>query len=259
MKDEQIRNIIISENSNWFVICNSLSKLISIFVNYYSFPMKETRLAFLAGLFSKIVNSYDAAKLLIEYGYAQDSGAIVRSLMESVFVLKACIDDNEYFNNYFRTDIADLEKFSKNQLRYADDMRKKHPSFDELFYNPLQEANRQIEFYESVQKIEYDASFAAKKSGLQNIYYATYSHLSCMNVHPSPRAIMSRIAFDEEEYPSELKIGPETDGADIMLLLTVKLMIIALECMDNKFDAGLSDDIATVFGLFVEQEKIIGK
>jgi len=257
MKDETIRHKIIHKNQEWFSICDSVSGLIAKIVNSFDVPKHKIDLIFLTSLFGKIVNSYDSAIILIQNGYIQDSGTIIRSLMESIFVLKACIDDDKYLNDYYRTDIADLNIFLKNQARYIDDMKRKYPDVDECLCNSLKEANSQIEAYGEVSCVKYNALIAANIAGLQNIYYSTYSLLSCINAHPSPRAVFSRIEFDHAGYPSELKIGPETDSADRMLLLLVQLMIVALECMDKKLETGLSSDIARVFALFREREKNI--
>jgi len=233
MKNGKITIEIISKNRELLSICDDISRLIVEINNSIVVKKAERKLVFFCGLFCKIVNSYDAARLLIKYGHIQDSGAIIRSLMESIFVLKACMNDDNYFNNYYRTDIVDLNMFSKKQIHYIDDMERKHPGVDECLDDSLQEANSQIEAYGEVPGIRYKPESVANAAGLQSIYYSIYSLLSCMNVHPSLRSIFSRIEFDDAGYPTEFKIGPETDSADRMLLLLVQLMIVTLECMNR--------------------------
>jgi len=255
MIDQIVMTKIRQDNTRLFDICDLISITIKHITELSRVNNTNIDHIIFSTLFCRIVNSFTSAKLLISFGYIQDAGTVTRSLLETLFVFKACIESKEYLEKYRRTDVNAVENAYKRYSQYA--MRlKADGSLDDLEAKKcLYLYEIELEKYKDMIKTKLNYCEAASKAGLHDMYDLIYPYLSTLNSHPSIRSLGDRIALDECGDVAEFKLGPEEENAGWMLALLIQPMIVAIECINKKFHLGFEKEIASIFEKFCEERE----
>ncbi|MEL7641685.1 MAG: DUF5677 domain-containing protein [Solidesulfovibrio sp.] len=255
MIDKEVMRNIAHNNTELLSTCSLISMIITRITELAKIDKTNTDHLLFYALFYRIVNSFSSAKLLISNGYIQDAGTIIRSLLETLFVLKACIDDNKYLETYKRTDATAVENVYKRYLQYTTRLEANGELDDSNADRYLRLYQQELEKYKEADRAKLNYCEAASKASLQDMYDLLYPHLSTINTHPSLRSLGGRLALDKDENVAELRLGPEQKNANWMLALLIQPMIVAIECIAKKFHLGLEKDIASIFEKFCEERE----
>ncbi|KAF0235304.1 MAG: hypothetical protein FD177_58 [Desulfovibrionaceae bacterium] len=240
---ESLNEQVKTENSNWIETCDSLTILIKQIIATGRIDRGDVKRTALATLFCKIINSFFSASILLRCGYAQDAGTIVRSLIEALFVMKACHESAEYLDQYMRTDIKVLDKVHQKHSTYVERMKIKGLMTDDDSLAHKDAHEKAMEVYEGQSGVELNIARAAEVAKLQDMYDIIYIHLSTMNSHPSVRSLGSRMTLDDGGGLKEFNVGPDHKGVDWMFSILIQPVIITLECMDKELSIGISSEI----------------
>ncbi|MCR8641279.1 DUF5677 domain-containing protein [Paenibacillus sp. N1-5-1-14] len=115
-----------------------------------------------ASLFLKILNCFQSIIILSKLGLESESKILTRTLIESLFVLKAISEDEKEINNFIKTDYKKREQllkliFDKDAENTYGEIRKK---LDKEMYEELRSFNkekdiRDIKVHEWAKKLIY--------------------------------------------------------------------------------------------------------
>lgn len=190
-----------------------------------------------ACLFIRIMNSYQSTLLLARKGLVSDAKAMLRILIETLLLQKACAEDKQFAVEYIKSSEARRLKLM-NIIK--NDENKVFKDFIEP--NSAEEMARLKEYVE-LEKIpdEYKAFELAKKTNLTSIYDYAYRSLS-NEVHISPNTLEKYIVINNYGEIEGLSCIPLLD--DVPLIIKT-LIVIGLITLDN---------ISKLFNLCIDEE-----
>ncbi|MFA5780576.1 MAG: DUF5677 domain-containing protein [Elusimicrobiota bacterium] len=199
-----------------------------------------------ASLFIRILNGFQGAVILLKYGLTIESVVIVRSTLETLFVLKRICDDREYVRDYVKSD-------EKKRLKL---MNIAHRNPSALFESLRQYATEEIitELKSKITKENIDEiqlETLAVKAGMRDYYDGVYRILSGIS-HPTPRAIEKYAVVDENRDVKSFNCGPMEDNLSETLITVIGLLNLALESVLKLFKLNEEEKLT----YFEEKERI---
>lgn len=255
MVDDNVLLKIRKEIQAWLSIAGKVDQIIAAITRIVAIDSNDSKGTCLFALFCKIVNSFCATRILVLNGYIQDSGTVLRSLIETLFVLKACAMSDKFYQNYILTDIKCVENVYKKHLRQEMRMKSRENALDGCDITYSDRYKKELEKYNGIAGIEYNIYDAAKTAQLEDFYDIVYVHLCAMNAHTTVRSISKRIIKYNDGKALEFMLGPEMDDANWSMALLIQPMIVALECINAEFSIGLESKIHDVFKIFCEERR----
>ena len=210
-----------------FSFAEELNRFAISQVDYFPFQKYKKDLV-IGSLFCKCITSYQSTILILSYGLPNEAEVLLRSLMESTFILLACCNEDEYYKDYLKSHDYQRSQFAKNVIsnKLSIDLTTSF-SKDEI-------ANAKSNYRKS-QKYKLNFREIAKKAGLINYYFTQYCYLS-LSTHNSPRSIEQYIFFDDKH---ELYFGitpkMNLDNVKTVIILSSDLILKTLEKIHHYF------------------------
>lgn len=184
-----------------------------------------------ASLFSRIHNGYQTVILLSMLGLESEAKAILRVILESLFVLKAITDNEEEVVNFINTDKKKQEKllksiFEKDKSNMYEDLRKTlNKELLEVLRNEVKrEGINDIEVYEWAQKAK------------MGVYYAYAYKTLNSEVHTDVRKLEKYLIIDNDDNIIGVNSLPSDKDIDRTLFTAHSVMIITLNCINDIFE-----------------------
>jgi len=139
-------------------------------------------------LYAKVLNSFQSSVLLYRYGLSVEGRIIIRTVLESAFILKAICDNSDYAQDFVMMDNKDRERFGKavNDKKNEDIFKDIKEEIPETLYEDLKKENRE----KGIKMISVEEW--AKRADLEEFYQCAYRVLS-MGIHTNPRALENYI------------------------------------------------------------------
>lgn len=221
-----IRNTFIERYKKLFTFAEDLNRFsISLTSQAGYFPFQKYQKDLVIGsLFCKCITSYQSVILILSYGLPNESEVLLRSLMESTFILHACCNEEDYYKNYLKSHEYQRLHLAKNILsnNIPIDLT---PSFSEKEITKAENECKQL------QKYKLNFREIARKAGLERYYFTEYWSLS-LSTHNSPHSTERYIRLNENKEPS-FDITPNNnmnyDAVKTIIILSSDLILKTLE------------------------------
>lgn len=244
-----IRNTFIERYKELFAFAEDLNRFsISLTSQAGYFPFQKCPKDLVVGsLFCKCITSYQSTILILSYGLPNEAEVLLRSLMESTFILHACCNEEDYYKDYLKSHEYQRLYLATNILS-NDIPINLTPSFSEKEITGVENK------YKQAQKYKLNFREIAKKAGLKHYYFTQYWNLS-LSVHNSPRSIEHYIHLDENKKPS-FKIIPKVDDDAVktIIILSSDLILKILEKLHNYYELKFNKNIKA----FYDRLKLLG-
>ena len=204
----------------------------SIEVNQYLYSLyekvnvksKDMIGIFIVESFAKVHRDYQSVVILSVRGLQSQAKAILRTMLEKLFVLVSVENDSENYNEWLRT-----QNYSRNILIRAI-MRGDIDSHDIDVSKMTEEPDAK-----RIEQKEW-----AKRANMEWDYNTIY-RLFNSNIHHSESGVYSDIAFKDGEAEA-INIFPDYSETDSLLLLSKRYVLIAATVLKTVFE--ITDDKA---------------
>ena len=213
----------------------------------------DTRSVLIYACFYRMLTTYQSAFILIRCASDTESKALLRNLLETLFVLKASIDDKEFYKLHIRLDERKRMKFWKEGIKHYDHLTSQNiPS--PLSKEKVDGMRKTVATYE--QKAKDPANFlhvsntdkawsiskTAELAGLIEKYDVEYAYL-CTFTHPSPNGMTSYLSTDTTGEISGFRIGPVDNDAGFNLKTAVGTMLYAMGAFARHFGLQIEKEL----------------
>ncbi len=222
-----IRNTFLEKYRKQFSFAEELNRFAISQVDFFPFQINLKDII-IGSLFCKCITSYQSTILILSYGLPNEAEVLLRSLMESTFILHACCNKEEYCKEYLKSHEAQRLKLAKNVTsnNLAIDLA---PSFT------AEEINDAKNKYKHLKKFELNFKEISKKAGLEYYYLTQYFNLS-ITTHSLPRSLEHYINLDKNDEPF-FDIIPKLDDdiVKLLIMLSSDLMLKTLDKLHNYY------------------------
>jgi hypothetical protein len=193
-----------------------------------------------ATVFLRVLNGFQATTLLARVGLITDARVVLRSTLESLFVLKLLCEEESFFREYIGSDqvlrLKWMNVASQSKSRLFDELRS--------YATPKvrQELEEQIKKnkWKELKPIE-----VAGRAGLQEMYDTDYRPLS-EEVHALPRSMDYLLGTDEAGEVRDFNWGPTDKGIDYLLFTAIRVLFIALVSVTKLFEVESNNELMGV-------------
>jgi hypothetical protein len=186
-----------------------------------------------ACLFIRLLETYQAAIVLIERGFDSQVKAMIRMLLETLMVLKICCDDEKYIREYVRTDEKNRQKIMNIALKYEDNL------FSEVRNYATQEIKADLDNTiktEGITDLVWER--IAAKADMSRDYDSVYRYMS-MCMHTTPRELETYLDLDSDNDIASLNHLPRNSETKEHLMTVCDYMcrgvvqLLALHKLDH--------------------------
>jgi len=210
--------------------------------------------------FYRTLATYQSAFLLIERGSDTDSKALLRNMVENLFVLVATGKDNTFAQEYTVVDESKRVNLLRNVVSVYQTL--KHQKAD-LFITPRQvtEMQQEIDTYDKQKNDPKSPMYVAKgvketvkvnkiaeRAGLDAFYKQHYAYL-CLFAHPSPNGMRDYLITNSTGEITDFKIGPNDNDAEANMRIAMVILLGALDGLAAFF----KHDIKTAIDSFTKR------
>lgn len=216
----------------YFDLCCDINRFAEKVKNEFEIHSKNGQEVITACLFIRLLESYQAATLLIGRGFDSQVKAMIRMMLETLIVLKLCCVDKEFVNIYVKKDEKDRHKIMNVAHRYDDAL------FAELREYATDEVRTELK-----KKIEKEGisdfmweDLAHKADMIRD--YDTVYRLTSMHVHANPRNLEAYLDVGPNGEITSLNHTPHIEDTMIHLLTSCDFMARGLEFMLQLYDLG---------------------
>ena len=242
---------IVDKHKKFFALCYDINRFAEKVKYKFDIHNQDDQELITACLFIRLLEGFQATIILASRGLVEDTKVVVRTLLESVFLLKVCCEDKSFLIDYIKSD----EIIRLKWMNVAD--KSEWP-----FFNPLREyATPEIKT-ELEEKIRREGikpikiEDVAKKAELSAFYDAAYRWYSS-STHVSARSLENAyIGINENGDISHLLHRPDDREIEKHLLTVAECLLLALNSTCLLF--GLKEDITVIEGLYDRLKRVAG-
>jgi hypothetical protein len=210
-----------------------------------------------ATLYLRILNGYQATVMLAMKGLIFEAKVVLRSLLESLFILKCVSKEEEFGYEYLKSCYVQSLKW----------MNIAHQSKDAHFESVRKYATPEV-MAALKKRIEEDKckelptiEIISQRADLHSLYNTQYRLLS-EQVHSLPISLDQFLIRDEEGEIAEFDWGPKHEDIDFILFTAIQILLIALDSITKLFEVDkteqlkiLDDGLSVLAPLLGKQEK----
>lgn len=194
-----------------------------------------------APLYSRVLANYQALLILSKRGMVDQSYAILRVLVESLFYLAAISNDSNFAVEYVQYEEHQRKSALSKLKRYKEAKDKKDPEIEKTA-RIIREIEKEI-VDSNIKK--FPTENVAYKAGLHDWYDTVYAFSSSF-VHTSARSLQSHIILDEEsEQIVGMKNEPDIEGIIFPLSTGVEAIFVAISSVCKIFGMKEPDQLTT--------------
>jgi hypothetical protein len=174
-----------------------------------------------ATFFSRTINSIQASVILIERGLSSQAKVVLRAAMESLFGLRACLDE-EFCERLVAADAVKRKK----HFRKAEQLVQKGviPDVNGVLTEDLL-AQIEADIAETNAR-DITTAEIAKAAGLYDWYLGMYAMFSA-SVHATVRDLTEYMRVDDKGELTALANGPDLEACAGLLICAIEQMLMA--------------------------------
>ncbi len=101
---EQYKSKIINDNQELFNLCFELNTLAHGSKYDLQIHNQEAQEMILGCLLIRLLNNFQGIAMLSNYGLVIEAKILLRSMLETLFILKICCEDKDFINKYIKSD-----------------------------------------------------------------------------------------------------------------------------------------------------------
>jgi hypothetical protein len=213
---------IIESHKDWFDFCFELNAYAQKAKFELEIHNEDGKEVISSCLFIKILNGFQASLILGRFGLTLEAEVVLRSMLETLFLLKACIEDEDFMQEYIKSDDARRLKIMNVAHKYPDWIFKATRKYAT--------EKRRRELREKVKSegiIELKTWEMAKKAKLESLYDSVYRLLSDV-VHSGPKSLGSYTEVDETGKIKVIGVLPKDKDLDFVFVTAGEIMLLTL-------------------------------
>lgn len=190
-----------------------------------------------ATLYLRLLNGFDAVVILGIKGLLFEAKVVLRSVIESLFILKLLCEKEDFALEYLGSSKVQSLKWMKIAHETQD------PNFESLrqYATPevMETLRKEIEQH-GLRKL--DVEPIAKRAGLHHFYNTQYRLLS-EEVHCLPISLDPFMVQDEDGELSSFDWGPKHDDLDLVLFTNIQMLLAALAAITKLFEVNKKEEL----------------
>ena len=224
----------------FFEACSRINELAHAVKFELEVHNKDGQEVLAATLFLRLLNGFQATVILSRLGLVTEAKIVLRSALESLFILRLLCKDEKFLAEYVGSDEVRRLKW----MNVAS--QSKSPLFNELRSYATPSVRQELE--EKIKRNnwkELKPNDVAHRAGLLEMYEADYRLLS-EEVHTLPRSMQYLLKADEAGDVSMFDWGPSAEGIEYVLVTAIRSLFIGLVAVTELFKVNKTEDLAIV-------------
>jgi hypothetical protein len=223
--------------AEWFTLCESINKFSLAITSKVACHPDNRQECLAAALFLRAISIFEGIIILTERCMLDEVKILLRTLMDTVFALRAISLHAEVAEEYYHSQLiikrGALRKIAKSNLKLRDsqgrDLTERIKELDSLIGN-----NAMLT----------DTKYLAQKAGLYDFYATAYTVLSWA-VHSNILDIAgSHMAGQSGSHIDSIHLSIQMEEAEKWFMSTCECMVIAMQSVNDTFKAGVENEIA---------------
>jgi hypothetical protein len=212
-------------NQELFILIDEVNHLANEIASEIKVDSDDLQQLLASSLLSRAMHGFYSTIILAQQGLEPDSKVVLRSLLDTVFILGSVCNNKYFTEEYIKSEKA-------RQLKMANViMNDEEGSFDKSKFADLEKRRDFLKKEVSSDSIKsYSSEELSKIAGLYPIYQTAYRILSD-DVHISPRSLECFLTLDEKKKIKCLDLGPKTDSLMVSLCTAVSIILHAIDCV----------------------------
>ncbi len=234
-----IKNQNIIENKDLFEIGLETVSLAYEIMYSTNVANDDNKKVVLLALYCKIIESYNSTLIISNYGLLNDSRAILRVFIESVFIFSGIINEESLYDQFvIKGDYETYElikRIRKNPNEYGEDLKSyiMNRDFEELENIVL-----------NYNKDNFTARNLAKKAKMNDVFFYVY-HKLCEDVHTNIKSLFSYMDWDDKIIVG-LNPLPKYSDQRYVLVTTIWIMLRAMLDIDSYLNLNKKSKIEAI-------------
>jgi hypothetical protein len=229
---------IYNEYRELFDLCYDLNEFAQKLKFLFILNKEDSQEVAASCLFVKVLNGFQSAVLLYKNGLSVEGRVIIRTVLESAFILKSICDNKEYAEDFVMMDNKDRERFGKaiNDKKNEDIFKAVKEEIPESLYADIKKENKE----KGIKIIPVEEW--AKRAEMEEFYQCAYRLLS-LDIHTNPRALETYMNLDENMNIINIGMSPNIEGISENLLISSSMALISIESLSKLFSIDTFDGI----------------
>jgi hypothetical protein len=217
--------------ADWFNLCESINKMSLAITRNVPYRPSKLQKATVAALFLREISIYEGVIILIERCMTNEVKILLRSLIETLFILRAITLNEEMVQEYFQNQYKTKQKMAKILMK----LDSTNPDL----------TSRLEKLTLIAPKEELTIKHFAEKAGLIEFYYTAYQVLS-WTVHSNIVDIaQAHMVGNSENQIDSIYLSVDTKDTVKWFMTACESMLIAIDSVNNLFKAGIESQIET--------------
>jgi hypothetical protein len=222
---EEYKSKVINDNQGLFHLCFELNTLAHGFKYDLQVHNQDAQEMILGCLLIRLLNNFQGIVILTNYGLVIEAKILLRSMLETLFILKICCEDKDFINKYIKSDQVYRYKLLNIPENNPDRI------FDALREYATKDIKKQVKENIKVDNIkEFEIYELAEKAGLKSHYDSAY-RLLCNTSHSGVRSLEEYLVLDEKREVQILNSGPIEKDFDLVLITAMDNLCLGLHCI----------------------------
>lgn len=181
-------------------------------------------------LYLRILDGFQSCLILARYGLVLEAEVLARSILEGLFIMRACINDEGFLREYLKSDELRRLSIMKASRKYSEWV------FQATREIATEENIRELEEKRKNKEIkEVNKREASKKAGLEYLYDSIYQLLSD-SVHCTARSLEDFVGTDKAGRIKRISMLPLDIKLDMVFIAAGQVMFLAMESIFKLFD-----------------------
>ena len=210
---------------NIFLLVNQINEFTNDIVSTILVNPDDLRESLIHSLLAKIIHSFNSAIILAQYGLESDCNTILRSLLDTLFILQAIYKDEDNAIKYIQSEKAQQLKEANAILNDPNSSK----LFNEKQIVNFKKEKKSLEQEINNKKITVISSEEwSKKADLHNVYQTAYRVLS-KDVHSGPASVERFLNLDDNKKLKSIRLGPSVNDIKRNLCTAAGLLLGVVE------------------------------
>lgn len=228
--------------AEWFTLCESINKFSLALTSKVAYHPNNRQECLAAALFLRTISVFEGTVILIERCMLSEAKILLRTLMETLFALRAITLHaelaDEFYRNQYITKLIALRKFGKAGLNLA-----YFPGRD-LTEHDLPERIKELDGLIGEKRTTMTTKHLAEKAGLHDFYATAYTVLS-WTVHSNILDIAgSHMVGQSDSDITSIHLSVQMEEVEKWFMTACECMVVAMQSVNDMFKAGFENEIA---------------
>jgi len=226
---------------DWFDLCSEINSFAQRSKYELTIHNMDGQEVISACLFLRILNGFQACVILAGWGLVVEGEVLLRSMFEALFIMKACMKDEDFMREYVKTGQVQQLRLMNAAFKYDADIfmeTRKYVSKEKMEELRNRKKRKEIK--------ELNVSKVAEKAGLELLYDSAYRLLSD-SVHCGPKSLENYIQeTDNAGRINALNVIPINVELNVVFMNATQVMFFALDAIFECFKINRKKEIETL-------------